>query len=93
MNNTASEEIFLMKILLQHTATQLYVRNAAVWTRNAFEARDFEHSQKAIEFAREHNLSNVQIAVKFVDSQYDIVAPLPAMQAPVLVSKTGLIQT
>ena len=71
-----------MKILLQHTRTLLYIRTAEVWTRNEFEARDFQHSQKAIEFAHTNNLTDVQIAVKFIDGHYDVVAPLPAMQAP-----------
>jgi aryl-alcohol dehydrogenase-like predicted oxidoreductase len=86
MNNTALWDFFIMKILIQHTGTQLYVRNSAIWTRNAFEARDFEHSQKAVEFAREHNLSDVQIAVKFIDSQHDIVAPLPTVQTHAAIS-------
>ena len=69
-----------MKILLQHTRTLLYVRTADTWTRNEFEARDFQHSQKAIDFAHANNLRDVQIAVKFIDAHYDVVAPLPAMQ-------------
>lgn len=72
-----------MKILLQHTRTLLYVRSNETWTKSEFEARDFQHSQKAIDFAHEHNLQDVQIAVKFVDAHYDVVAPVPpAPQAP-----------
>jgi hypothetical protein len=66
-----------MKILLQHARTQLYLRSLGNWTANSFEALDFQHSQRAIDFAREHALTGVQIAVKFVDSQFDEVFPLP----------------
>jgi hypothetical protein len=70
-----------MKILLQHTRTQLYVRSLGNWTANPLEAYDFQHSQRAIDFARQHGLSAVQIAVKFVDSECDEVFPLPAATA------------
>ena len=66
-----------MRILLQHTRTQLYLRGLGDWTANVYEAFDFQHSQKAIDFAREHSLSGVQIAVRFVDTEFDEVAPLP----------------
>ncbi len=66
-----------MKILLQHSRTQLYFRGLGDWTANAHEALDFQHSQKAIEFARQYGLPGVQIAVKFIDSQFDEIFPLP----------------
>jgi hypothetical protein len=66
-----------MKILLQHARTQLYFRGLGDWTANPFEAFDFQHSQKAIDFAHEHNIAGVQIAVKFIDSQFDEIFPLP----------------
>lgn len=66
-----------MKILLQNTRTLLYVRSTDSWTRSEFEARDFQHSQKAIDFAHAHKLQEIQIAVKFVDPAYDVVAPVP----------------
>ena len=68
-----------MKILLQHARTQLYFRGLGDWTTNSFDAFDFQHSQKAINFAQEHRIQGVQIAVKFIDSQFDEVFPLPAM--------------
>ena len=67
-----------MRILLQHTRTQLYLRGLGDWTANPYDAFDFQHSQKAIAFARDHALTGVQIAVKFVDSECDEVAPIPA---------------
>jgi len=66
-----------MKILLQHARTQLYLRSLGNWTASPFEGYDFQHSQRAIDFAREHGITGVQIAVKFLESQYDEVYPLP----------------
>jgi hypothetical protein len=69
-----------MRILLQHVRTQLYLQSPATWTANPFEALDFQHSQKAIDFAREHNVDGVQIAVTFLDHQFDEIVPLPPIQ-------------
>jgi hypothetical protein len=66
-----------MKILLQHSRTRLYFRGLGDWTANHHEAFDFQHSQRAIDFARQHHLAGVQIAVKFIDSQFDEIFPLP----------------
>jgi hypothetical protein len=72
----------VMKILLQHTRTQLYVRSLGNWSANPHEAYDFQHSQRAIEFAREHGLTAVQIAIKFIESEFDEVFPLPTVKSP-----------
>ena len=80
-----------MRILLQHMRTQQYLCGLGRWTSNPFEALDFQHSQKAIEFAREHNISGIQIAVKFLDNQFDEVVPLPPFQqAPQRPAGSGL---
>jgi hypothetical protein len=80
-----------MKILLQHTRTQLYLRNAASWTANEFEALDFQHSQKAVDYAEENEIADVQIAVKFIDSHYDVTAPLSAIHvSPPASARPGL---
>jgi hypothetical protein len=67
-----------MRILLKHIRTQLYLRSLGNWTMNPYEAHDFQHSQRAADFARENGLTGVQIAVKFLDSPMDEVFPLPA---------------
>jgi aryl-alcohol dehydrogenase-like predicted oxidoreductase len=72
-----------MRILLQHVTTQQYLRDAGSWTANPFEALDFQQSQAALEFARDHGISGVQIAVKFIDSQFDEIVPLPPFQPTV----------
>ena len=71
-----------MKILLQHSRTQLYLRGLGDWTPDPNQAYDFGHSQRAIDFAREHYIAGAQIAVKFVDPEFDEVFPLPAMPQP-----------
>ena len=70
-------EKIAMKILLQHVRTQLYLRSLGNWTANPLEGYDFQHSQRATDFAREHGIGGVQIAVKFTDGQFDEVFPLP----------------
>jgi len=66
-----------MRILLQHVRTQLFLKSLGNWTANPYEAFDFEHSQRAIEFADKNQLQGVQILVKFIDSQFDEAVPLP----------------
>ena len=72
-----NKPVSAMKILLQHARTQLYLRSLGNWTANPLEGLDFQHSQRAIDFAREHSIGGVQIAVKFTDSEFDEVVPLP----------------
>ena len=67
-----------MRILLQHARTGLYLKGLGNWTANPFDAFDFQHSQRAIDFAQQHRLTGVQIAVRFIDCEYDEVAQLPA---------------
>jgi hypothetical protein len=67
-----------MRILLQHVRTQLLLKSLGNWTANPYEAFDFEHSQRAIEFAEQNQLQGVQILVKFIDSQFDEAVPLPS---------------
>jgi hypothetical protein len=69
-----------MRILLQHARTGLYLCKVGNWTANPFEALDFQHSQIAIDFARDQGIEGVQIAVTFVDHQFDEVVPLPRFQ-------------
>jgi hypothetical protein len=72
-----------MRILLQHTRTGLYLKGLGNWTANPYEAFDFQHSQRAIDFARQHSLSGVQIAIRFIDSDHDEIAQLPPLvEAP-----------
>jgi len=54
-----------MIILLQHARTQLYLRSLGNWTADPVEAYDFRHSRRAIDFAREHAISGVQVVINF----------------------------
>lgn len=73
-----------MKILLQHARTLLYLRSLGNWTANPLEAYDFHHSQRAIDFARDHSITGVQIAVKFLKEEFDEVLAIPVhLVAPV----------
>ncbi len=66
-----------MKILLQHARTQLYLRSLGNWTANPLEAYDFRHSKRAIDFAHDHSITGVQIAVKFVGNEFEEVLAIP----------------
>lgn len=66
-----------MKILLQHARTQLYLRSLGNWTADPLAAYDFRHSQRAIDFARDHSITGVQIAVKFLREERDEVPAVP----------------
>jgi hypothetical protein len=67
-----------MRILLQHTRTGLYFRGLGDWAADPYVAFDFQHSQKAIDYACKHGIIGVQIAVRFVDSECDEIMQLPA---------------
>lgn len=71
-----------MKILLQHSRTQLYLRGLGDWTPDPNQAYDFGRSQRAMDFAREHYIVGAQIAVKFLDPEFDEVFPLPSLEQP-----------
>ena len=70
-----------MKILLQHMRTNLYLRSLGSWTDNPEEAHDFKHSQRLLDFVYNNGLEGVQIAVKFLEGQFDENFPIPASQA------------
>lgn len=65
-----------MKILLQHRRTLQYVQTADAWTKHETEAHNFAHSQMAIDFAHEHDLTDVYVTVRFFDGDWGSV-PVP----------------
>jgi hypothetical protein len=71
-----------MKIVLQHKQTLQYLRANNTWARSDADARDFQHSQAAIDFAYENDLLDVYIALKFPGGDSDAV-PLPTRRSPV----------
>ena len=66
-----------MRILLQHRRSLQYVQTADAWTKSDGKAYNFLHSQKAIDFAHEHNMSDVYVTVKFLGGDPDVSVPVP----------------
>ena len=66
-----------MKILLQHRETLQYVQTVDAWTKRHADAHYFPHSQGAIDFAHEHDLTDVYVTVKFLGGDPDVSVPLP----------------
>jgi hypothetical protein len=66
-----------MKILLQDRHTLQYLRTVDSWTKNESEAYNFLHSQKAIDFAHDHDLVDVYVTVKFLGDDPEFSVPLP----------------
>jgi hypothetical protein len=58
-----------MRIVLQHIKSALYFQGPGTWTRELIEAFDFGHTKRAMEFARRHRLTGLQVIVAFVDSE------------------------
>ncbi len=57
-----------MSIVLQHIASGLYYHGFGSWTRELSGAFGFGHSQRAMEFVRQHRLSGVAVVVAFSDT-------------------------
>jgi hypothetical protein len=72
----------MMKVLIQHCVTLLYVSHAGIWVKNPDEAFSFQSSRAALQFCLQNNLVNVQVVLKFADSQYDLRLPLRERQIP-----------
>lgn len=66
-----------MKILVQSSQTMQWFRRTDMWTENVGEAFDFQHSQRALDFIRKHNLHFVQLVVSFPDPNSDVTVRLP----------------
>jgi hypothetical protein len=64
-----------MKIFLQHKRSLLYVAGTDAWARSSDEALDFPNYDIAVAFASQHDISNVQVVLKFLDYPYNIILP------------------
>lgn len=71
-----------MKILLQDRRTLQYLQTIDAWTKNHVEAHNFLHSQKAINFAHDHDLTDVYVTVKFLGNEPEVSVPLPHKLLP-----------
>ena len=70
-----------MRILLQQLHTKLYFCRSDLWSAHPDAAFDFGHSQKALEYVRQHELNNVQLVVRFEDPRWDEVVPMTMVVA------------
>ena len=78
-----------MKILLQNARTKLYFSLLGVWTDKTSLAYDFRHSARALDFARANELTEVQLVVRFEDSQWDNIVPVPLQVATLCPENRG----
>lgn len=67
-----------MKILLQHKTTGHYLTESGSWSADTLEAMSFLSSTSAIDYCLAHEISGVQIVLKFQEQHYDIVLPMIA---------------
>jgi hypothetical protein len=71
-----------MKFLLQDTRTALFFRNLDAWTTNPGEAFNFKCSERAVNYAYEHHLGEVQIVMIFPASGHVETIPFPKQLHP-----------
>jgi hypothetical protein len=64
-----------MKIFLQHRQNLLYLAGTDAWAKSSSEALDFPNYDIAVAFASQHDVTDVQIVLKFPDSPFNIVLP------------------
>jgi hypothetical protein len=65
-----------MRILLYHTPTGMFFQSPDQWTSNPESADDFKNSPKAILFARERGLTEVEVLWDFDDPEYNVRLPV-----------------
>ena len=64
-----------MKVLLQDKKTRLFLKEAGSWTSHLDEAFVFINSGKAIDFAFQHELSDVHVLLWFKEQNYSLAIP------------------
>jgi hypothetical protein len=65
-----------MRILLCDRASGLFLQTPHEWTSEARLARDFHATPKAILFANENGLKNVDLYWDFEDPEYNVHLPI-----------------
>jgi hypothetical protein len=69
--------------MLQHRRTLQYVQTVDAWTQSEIKAYNFRHSRKAIEFAHDHDLTDVYVTVKFPDdAPFSVPVPMKPLLHP-----------
>jgi hypothetical protein len=70
-----------MRILLQQTGTARYLKTLEIWTSNPLEAFDFYQSERAMNFATEQHLSDIEV-VAFPEGGPAKMAATPFTDVP-----------
>ena len=68
----------MMKVLLQHKESGLYLKDVGFTTPSSADAMDFLSSTQAIEYCVMHKIPGMQIVLRFDEQHYDIVLPMLA---------------
>ncbi len=77
-----------MRILLQNVHTKLYYCLMDSWTANPVAAFNFRQAMQVLDFVRNQNLRDVQLVIKFEDTQWDEIVPLPLIVAAISPRRT-----
>ncbi len=64
-----------MKVLLQNKTTRLFLQEPGSWTSNLEEAFGFLNSGEAIDFAFQHQLTDLHVVLWFREQNYSLVIP------------------
>ena len=67
-----------MRVLLCEIRTGLFYRSPGQWTAQRDQAVNFGTSPKAIVYARENGLNDVEIFWDFDDEEYNVRLPIAA---------------
>jgi hypothetical protein len=70
-----------MTILLQNKKTLDYVQGPARWTTDVDQARVFDTGMEAMWFCLHHDIGDMQILGKFVDTRMDFTVPVTDVRA------------
>jgi len=78
-----------MKVLLQNKKTRLFLKEPGAWTQDINDAFEFINSGKAIDFAFEHQLTDVHVLLWFKEQNYSLAIPFQRenVEDPVLKPK------
>jgi hypothetical protein len=69
----------VVKILLRHRPTGLYVRDWTQWTGDPGQALDFKAMRRAIQFAEETGFSHMELAIVSEKPPHLTVVPVTAL--------------
>jgi hypothetical protein len=74
-----------MKVYLQHSQTRLYYATPTPWVATRAFAESFSSTLKALECARQHDITDALLVLSFDDDEagrMDMTLPIPKPQTP-----------